>query len=572
MVPAWLTLAAALAVAPTPSTIAALPPEASAGRGASLPFVEYEAENATTNGDRIGPDRRFTTLAAEASGREAIRLQGPGRFVEFTLARPANALTARIAIPDSADGKGLDASIGIYVEGQRIGALAATSRYGWYYGAYPFSNRPADGRPHHVFDEARLLLERTLPAGTRVQLRIGEGDGAPWYAVDLADFELVPPPSPPPPGVLLLTRFGADPSGRIDSSGAFRRGVAKAAASGRTLWIPPGNFRVEGHVVVDRVTIAGAGSWHSVLTGRRIGLYGRPAPGGSQRVVLRDFAIFGDVRERRDHDQVNGIGGAMGGGSRIENLWIQHVKVGLWFDGPMDGIIVRGLRILDTAADGLNFHRGVSHAIAENNFVRNSGDDGLAAWSGIAADHHIAFRHNTVIAPILANGIALYGGHDLEVSGNVVADTVTEGGGLHIGNRFAAVPVSGAIDLVDNLVVRSGSFDPRWRFGVGAFWLYALDAPIEARISVRGLRILDSSEEAVSLMGKAINGLHLKDVTILGARSHALTLRSAGSADIAGMTVAGLGAEAVLDCSQGFVLDDLGGNRGIDSRTRAGCR
>jgi hypothetical protein len=573
MVPAILA-AAALAAglpSPTPATIAALPPAATAGAGATLPFVEYEAENATTNGAPVGPDRRFTTLAAEASGRRAVRLEGKGRFVEFTLDRPANALTARIAVPDGSDGRGIDATLGIYVDGKRIGSLAATSRYGWFYGAYPFTNRPADGRPHHFFDEPRLLLGRLLPAGTRVQLRVGEGDDASWYAVDLADFEHVPPPSPQPRGAISLLRFGADPSGRRDSSAAFRRAVAHASRSGRTLWIPPGTFRVAGHVLVDRVTIAGAGPWHSVLHGDRIGLYGRKAPRGSRRVTLRGFALFGEVKARDDHDQVNGIGGAIGGGSLIEDLWIQHVKVGLWFDGPMDGITIRRLRILDTIADGLNFHRGVSHATVEESFVRNTGDDGLAAWSGKLADHHVAFRRNTVILPVLANGIALYGGRDLEVSGNLVADTLTEGGGIHVGNRFSAIPLSGAIGIGGNAIVRAGSLDPHWHFGVGAFWLYARDAPIAAEIAFRDNRIVDSSEEAILLLGKPIETLIVDGLEIDGAGTHAFTLRGEARVALRGVRARNLGGAAILRCAPTPAPTDLGGNIGLSSSSSEGC-
>src|SRR4051812_43179368 len=39
------------------------------GRGATVPFTEVEAEDATTNGTVIGPDRVYTHLPSEASGR-----------------------------------------------------------------------------------------------------------------------------------------------------------------------------------------------------------------------------------------------------------------------------------------------------------------------------------------------------------------------------------------------------------------------------------------------------------------------------------------------------------------------
>src|SRR5690242_12123386 len=80
----------ATAAAPPRITRAGLDPALVAGRGADVPFVEQEAENATFTGERIGPGREAYTLPAEASNRTAVRLQ-PKQYVEFTLTRPANA-------------------------------------------------------------------------------------------------------------------------------------------------------------------------------------------------------------------------------------------------------------------------------------------------------------------------------------------------------------------------------------------------------------------------------------------------------------------------------------------------
>ncbi|MFI5982672.1 hypothetical protein ACIBEA_17560 [Streptomyces sp. NPDC051555] len=66
---------AAPAAAATP---AALSPLDVQGRGATVPFTEQEAERAATNGSVIGPDRTYTTLPAEASGRSAVRLDAAG--------------------------------------------------------------------------------------------------------------------------------------------------------------------------------------------------------------------------------------------------------------------------------------------------------------------------------------------------------------------------------------------------------------------------------------------------------------------------------------------------------------
>jgi hypothetical protein len=558
--------AASTGLARQPATIAGLPPADTFGRGAKLPFVEYEAEAATTDGTIIGPDRSFGTIAAEASGRRAVRLERPGQRVEFVLDAPANALTVRYAIPDSADGRGLDTRIGVYLDGRRIATLPLSSRYAWFYGLYPFTNDPKDGRAHHFFDHVRLKLNRELPAGARIGLRREARDGVDWVTIDLADFEQAPPPRSEPAGALSVVDFGADPKGVVGAEAAFRSAFARARETGRPVWVPPGRYRIDGHLIVDRVTLLGAGQWHSVLHGKGVGLYGEAAPHGSQDVVIRDLAIIGEVDERKDNEQLAGIGGSLSN-SVIADLWLQHEKVGMWFDGPMDRLTISRARILDQTADGINFHRGVTRSIVEHSFIRNTGDDGLAMWSHRDANAGNVFRRNTVIAPILANGIAIYGGRDITVSDNLVADTVTEGGGLHLGSRFDATPIEGDIVFSGNMVVRGGVYDANWRTGVGAFWIYSLDRPITAaRIMLRDTALIDSSYEAVQFMGKLpISGVTLDTVAIQGTGTSAFQLQAPGEATLRRVVATGLGGAGVTRAGPDFSLFDGGGNRGWET-------
>jgi hypothetical protein len=559
-------MGAAAGAQPSPVSIAGLPPDATAGRGAALGFLEHEAETLQTDGAIIGPDRTFGTLAAEASGRRAVRLERAGQFVEAVLGAPADALTVRYAIPDSREGRGLDSTIGVYADGRRIATLPLTSRYSWYYGAYPFSNDPRQARGHHFYDHVRLRLDATLPAGTRLSLRREPGDRTAWTVIDLIDFEHAPPPAPAPSDALSVVAFGADSTGRSSAVGAFRAAIARARRSGRPVWIPPGIYRIDRHLIVDRVALIGAGHWHSILRGNGIGIYGRLAPRGSRDVTLRDFAIIGEVAERKDRARLAGVGGALNR-STISGLWIQHTKVGLWMDGPMDGLVVRDLRIVDQAADGLNFHRGVTNSLVENCFVRNVGDDGLAMWSHRTPNVGNVFRRNTVIAPVLANGIAIYGGRDIMVSDNLVADIVTEGGGLHLGSRFGATPPGGDIIFSGNMVVRGGVMDPNWRFGVGAFWIYALDHPITgARIQVRHMTLVDSGYEAIQLLGARISGVVIEDVEIRGAGTSALQLQAPGEALFRNVVASGLGGGGIAEDGSGFRIIDGGGNRGWETR------
>jgi hypothetical protein len=316
--------------------------------------------------------------------------------------------------------------------------------------------------------------------------------------------------------------------------------------------------------------MAGAGPWYSILHGDGVGLYGHDAPNPSQAVDIHDLAIIGEVKERDDHKPLAGIGGALGSGSRIRDLFIQHVKVGVWLDGPFDGLSIRHIRVLDTTADGLNLHRGVSNVIVEESFFRNNGDDGIASWAEKLANHHLVIRHNTVVAPILANGVAIYGGHDIAVSDNLIADTLTEGGGLHLGNRFSAVPLSGKISLKGNMVVRGGSVDPRWHIGIGAVWLYALDAPINAQVDLQNTTLLDSSRESVLLLGKRIDGLAVTGLRVDHAGGSLIELRADGSATLSEVDASGVFDPAVLTCGA-FRLDWKGSNKGVGRSSAHGC-
>lgn len=82
----------------------AAPAAAASTPGASVPFTEYNAVNASTNGTVLGPNYYFGTLASEATGRQVVLLSGQGEYVQFTLTAPANAADFHYAIPDSASG------------------------------------------------------------------------------------------------------------------------------------------------------------------------------------------------------------------------------------------------------------------------------------------------------------------------------------------------------------------------------------------------------------------------------------------------------------------------------------
>ncbi|MFI9779970.1 discoidin domain-containing protein [Streptomyces sp. NPDC051956] len=547
-------------------------------RGAAVPFKEQEAEYAATNGSLIGPDRIYGKLPSEASGRQAVTLDAAGEYVEFTLTAPANAMSFRYSLPDNAAGTGRDASIDLKVNGNQLKSVPVTSKYGWYYGGYPFNNNPGDTNPHHFYDETRTLLGSTLPVGTKIRLQVASVSDSPSFTVDLADFEQVAAPTGKPAGALdVVGDYGADPTGAADSTARIQAAVDAGKAQNKEVYIPEGTFQVRDHIVVDKVTLRGAGPWYSVLTGRdpsdrskAVGVYGKyTAQGGSSGVTLKDFAIIGDIRERVDNDQVNAIGGAMSD-STVDNVWMQHTKCGAWMDGPMDHLTIKNSRILDQTADGVNFHQGVTNSTVTHTFVRNTGDDGLAMWAEAKPNVANKFTFNTVILPILANNIVTYGGKDIVLSDNVMSDTVTNGGGLHIANRYPGVnsgqgtAVSGTITAARNTLIRAGNNDFNWRFGVGAIWFSGLNEPVNATLNITDSEVLDSSYAAIHLIEGATNGLHFKNVRIDGAGTYALQIQAPGTAAFENVTATHIAqSNPIHNCvGSGFQITRTGTNSG----------
>ena len=614
---------AAARPAPTPTpapvvTRAALAPALVAGAGADVPFAEQEAENATTDGTVIGPSTAAYTLPAEASGRKAVSLT-PGQYVEFTLPATTNAITVRYSIPDAPTGGGITAPLAVTVDGGHARNMTLTSQYSWLYNLYPFSNDPKAGvlhpdwwitecscvpdqttptpvipvpyRPNHFYDEQRLLLGQTYRAGSRLRLTVPPGSAAAWTVIDLLDSQLVAPPHIDLVAANVLL-FGADPFGRRDSAAAFDRAIAFARSHHLKVYIPPGTYQVNRHIIVDDVTIEGAGSWYTIIKGHQVtlttpaadgsvhtgvGFYGKDAAvGGSSNVHLSGFAIEGDVRERIDTDQVNGIGGALSN-STITGLYIQHAKVGIWLDGPMTNLRITDNVIVDEIADGINFHTGVTNSVASGNFLRNTGDDALAMWSEGTEDSGDSFDHNTVQTPVLANGIALYGGTDNTVSDNLVADPIREGSGIQIGSRFGAQPFTGHVWITGNTTVRAGTYELNWNIGLGAIWFYALERNIDADIEVTGDSFLDNTYNAIMLVTDfpvkdqySITNVHFKDVRVDGTGTSVVSARTAGSATFENVDARNVGAVGVNNCGSfnftpagsEFSLTDLGGNDG----------
>lgn len=551
--------AVATAVALAAGTLVALAPApAHAAAGATLPFTSVEAESAVTTGTGIGPDHTQGTLASEASGRRAVRLDA-GQRIEFTVPRAANAVNLAHSVPDGRSG-----TLDVYVNGQKLAqTLPVTSKY-----SYVDTPWIPGARTHHFYANARMLLGRDLQAGDTVAFQATDVP----VTVDVADFEQAAGPAARPAGSVSVTDKGADPSGQGDSTQAFRDAIA--AAQGGVVWIPPGEYRLTSSLSgVQNVTLRGAGHWHSVVrTSRFI-----DQQSSSGNVHIRDFAVIGEVTERVDSSPDNFVNGSLGPNSSVSGMWLQHLKVGLWLTGTNDNLVVEDNRFLDMTADGLNLNGNARGVKVRNNFLRNQGDDALAMWSLYAPNTDSSFENNTISQPNLANGIAIYGGTDITVRNNLVSDTNALGSGIAISNQKFLDPfhpLAGTITVDGNTLVRTGAMNPNWNHPMAALRVDPYDSPIEAQVRITDTTITDSPYSAFEFVSGSGRGYAARNITVDGATVNGVgtvvvQAETQGAATFRDVTATGVGAAGVYNCpypagSGTFTVTDAGGNTGWD--------
>lgn len=532
----------------TTSTPVVLIPTASnlpGSRGAAVPWIEYEAENGQTNGEALLPDRTFGTVAAESSGRRAVRLDQAGEYVQFQSTGPANSVVIRFVIPDSEDGQGLESTISLYVDNVFRQKIQLTSKYAWSYGGEELTfNVPKAGGAHHFYDEARALVG-DIPAGTTVKLQKAADDDAEYYVIDLIDLEQVAPPRAKPEGYFSIVEdCGATADDKLDDGDAIQACIDRARAAKTGVWIPAGTFESKEHPFeVSEVTIQGAGMWYSTIHG----FYARfNCVGNNCRYF--DFAILGETVLRDDKSPENGFNGGAGTGSRLENIWVEHTKVGYWVGAGTNGLVITASRFRNLFADGVNFCNGTSNSLIENSHFRNTGDDALASWSpkGDPVNTNNVFRFNTVQAPWRANCFAIYGGKDNQIEDNLCYDVVTYPGIL-IAQQFNSNPFEGKTIVQRNSLIRAGG--AMFHLEHGALKVWANQGEISG-LTIKDMLIDSPTFTGIELKGSyPITSATIEHVTVQGAGTSGIYLSSnlEGDVTFSFVVVTDSGKEALMN-------------------------
>ena len=499
---------AALAVSPGSSTSAHAASVAQAGpgvayqsadtpspsvAGATTPFTTYQApEGALGGGASVvsltsSPTTQYSSPQLEATGHAYVQLTATGQSVGWTnnTGAPIDFVNVRASIPDSSTGGGITATLDLYVNGVFRQAINMNSRQSWMYEGnnnYSGSDQnPADGDPRAFWDDFHASVSgAAIPAGATFSLQKDSANTASFYWVNSIDLWNAPAPAAQPANSVSITSCGAvadntptngtAAAGATNSTADIQNCINQAASAGKILWIPQGTFYLVGtaSLVANNVTVEGAGYWYSEIY-RDVALPNSTGLGAVFQCTschLENFHIDSDAMSRVTVDGGGGAEDTTGTNWTISGMWVQHVESSVWASGT--GGTVSNNFFTDIYADGCNLNNeslnttAGNNLTATNNFIRGTGDDGMAINS-IATQSgttytpmsNITMTHNTVLAVWSGEGIGIYGGSGQTVEDNYIADN-SRYLGLGVG-RFGVngSDMTGAT-VSGNVLVRDG--------------------------------------------------------------------------------------------------------------------
>jgi hypothetical protein len=260
-------------------------------------------------------------------------------------------------------------------------------------------------------------------------------------------------------------------------------------------------------------------------------------------MTVKNMLLQGEVTNRVDGGNANGLDNMGGTNSVVQGVWIEHTKCGWWCGNGgsvTTGLLVTGCRIRDTYADGVNITNGGSNSTVTQCNLRNTGDDSLAVWSQGPGDNNDTFSYNTIQNTWRADGLASYGGSNCSMLNNLVKDTLDQSG-IMLELGFGADGFGGTFNISNNVLIRDGGAFAGTNYG--AIQLWANQGGLGATFDFQNNSVENSTFDGVAFQGGGANGSNFNGLTISNAGNAGINAwgGSSGSAYFANTVVTASG-------------------------------
>ena len=304
--------------------------------------------------------------------------------------------------------------------------------------------------------------------------------------------------------------FGAAGNGVADDTAAIHRAIA-AAGDGGIVYFPAGSYRHDDIIVI--------GGRNLVLTGNDATLLSA-TPERSAVVLSGDgstierLAITSmDPGARGQGDEESGLV-VSGKGNTVVGVALSKSKsAGILLAGAQNATIACN-RVWDTMSDGIHSTDGTAGSLVAHNFVRNSGDDGIAvvSYKGRGAVTAMRIQDNRVEHVRWGRGISVIGSTHTQIQRNHISGIAVAAG--IIVAREASYDTPGASDVliegntIEDVQQSVNPLPGRKRTGHASIELNS-DSGDQAlgvqRVRVLNNAILGSAYDGIRLLGNVAN-------------------------------------------------------------------
>ncbi len=494
--------------------------------GADMPYTRYDSTIASLgNGASLvrSDDIAKNNIASQASERSYIELPNNNSYAEWTCSTVGNGVTMRFTMPDSSDGRGLNGSLDVYVNGNKVQTVNLTSYFMWQYFPNSFNGEISDAPVDNAtacfaFDEVHFMLNQSLKKGDKIRIQSTKANNL-KYGVDFLEIEEVSGAISKPANAYSVTDFGAVANDGASDLNAFNSCVAAASRDGKEVYIPAGEFNIDQiwHLSASNIKISGAGMWYTTIkftsdAKQMGGISGDKA----NNVEFCNIYLNSNLRSRYGENAIYKCFMDVWTNCNIHDIWEEHFECGFWMadynfgDGAdySDGMTIANCRIRNNFADGVNFCQGTSNATVYNCSIRNNGDDGLAMWNNdynVKDESNNVFCYNTIDLIWRAGAIAIYGGNGHKIYNNYISDTFMASG-IHLNTVFPGFKFNNNnnIEFSNNILVRSGTSSDCWNGVMGAVDLSEQGAAIR-NITFNNTYIYNAANAAVRTAGTNVN-------------------------------------------------------------------
>ncbi len=234
-----------------------------------------------------------------------------------------------------------------------------------------------------------------------------------------------------PQGALSIVDGGATPNDDTDDLAAIQATLDRAASENQAVYIPPGNYRLSGILVVKGVKLLGDGADQAILKST--------APDNGSIDVEGDGAVLAGFAHVYETTVERGNGANDKNSITVRgatNFTIQALQInksstaGIFVGDESSNGIIKDNKLIGTGADGIHITNGSTGVVVENNSVREAGDDTIAVVSyeenpKVTSD--IEIRGNDVGYGSKARGISVVGGENVTIENNEIRDTEMAG-------------------------------------------------------------------------------------------------------------------------------------------------